>query len=163
VHTLLKGLEKIAASADIPMVVAGDFNSLPGSAPHALLVNGRVDRAQLDATPDPLGILKDQRLSHQLPLASAYTTLMDAAGPDPRLAKQRLRLDGRHREPLFTNLTRDFKGTLDYVLYTRDSLAPTALLELPTEAELTSRPEEALPNANWSSDHVALMVELAYR
>jgi CCR4-NOT transcription complex subunit 6 len=30
VHTLLKGLEKIAASADIPMLVAGDFNSLPG-------------------------------------------------------------------------------------------------------------------------------------
>jgi CCR4-NOT transcription complex subunit 6 len=30
VHTLLKGLEKIAASADIPMLVAGDFNSTPG-------------------------------------------------------------------------------------------------------------------------------------
>jgi CCR4-NOT transcription complex subunit 6 len=30
VHTLLKGLEKIAASADIPMLVAGDFNSVPG-------------------------------------------------------------------------------------------------------------------------------------
>jgi CCR4-NOT transcription complex subunit 6 len=30
VHTLLKGLEKIAASADIPMLVAGDFNSIPG-------------------------------------------------------------------------------------------------------------------------------------
>ena len=30
VHTLLKGLEKIAASASIPMLVAGDFNSVPG-------------------------------------------------------------------------------------------------------------------------------------
>ena len=30
VHTLLKGLEKIAASADIPMLVCGDFNSVPG-------------------------------------------------------------------------------------------------------------------------------------
>ena len=36
-HTLLKGLEKIAASADIPMLVAGDFNSVPGSAAHDLL------------------------------------------------------------------------------------------------------------------------------
>ena len=43
VHTLLKGLEKIAASADIPMLVTGDFNSTPGSAPHSLLANGRVD------------------------------------------------------------------------------------------------------------------------
>ena len=29
VHTLLKGLEKIAASADIPMLFCGDFNSIP--------------------------------------------------------------------------------------------------------------------------------------
>ena len=43
VHTLLKGLEKIAASADIPMVVCGDFNSEPGSAAHSLLATGRVD------------------------------------------------------------------------------------------------------------------------
>ena len=43
VHTLLKGLEKIAASADIPMLVAGDFNSVPGSAAHSLLVKRSVD------------------------------------------------------------------------------------------------------------------------
>ena len=43
VHTLLKGLEKIAASADIPMRVAGDFNSVPGSAAHSLLVKRSVD------------------------------------------------------------------------------------------------------------------------
>lgn len=30
VHTLLKGLEKIAISADIPMLVCGDFNTVPG-------------------------------------------------------------------------------------------------------------------------------------
>ena len=42
VHTLLKGLEKIAASADIPMLVAGDFNSVPGSAAHDLLTRQSV-------------------------------------------------------------------------------------------------------------------------
>lgn len=42
-HTLVKGLEKIAASADIPMLVAGDFNSIPGSAAHSLLVKHSVD------------------------------------------------------------------------------------------------------------------------
>lgn len=30
VHTLMKGLEKIASSASIPMLVAGDFNAVPG-------------------------------------------------------------------------------------------------------------------------------------
>ena len=43
VHTLLKGLEKIAASAEIPMVACGDFNSTPGSAAHGLLTRGMVD------------------------------------------------------------------------------------------------------------------------
>jgi CCR4-NOT transcription complex subunit 6 len=43
VNTLLKGLEKIAASADIPMLVAGDFNSVPGSAAHCLLLKRSVD------------------------------------------------------------------------------------------------------------------------
>lgn len=43
-NTLLKGLEKIAASADIPMLVAGDFNSVPGSAAHNLLLKRAVDQ-----------------------------------------------------------------------------------------------------------------------
>jgi endonuclease/exonuclease/phosphatase family metal-dependent hydrolase len=30
IHTLLKRLEKIAVSADTPMLVCGDFNSIPG-------------------------------------------------------------------------------------------------------------------------------------
>ena len=51
VHTLLKGLEKIAASADIPMLVAGDFNSQPGSAAHSLLVNNAVDPQHLVRLP----------------------------------------------------------------------------------------------------------------
>jgi endonuclease/exonuclease/phosphatase (EEP) superfamily protein YafD len=42
VHTQLKGVEKNAASADIPMLVAGDFNTTPGSAAHSMLVKGAV-------------------------------------------------------------------------------------------------------------------------
>ena len=37
-------------------------------------------------------------------------------------------------------MTRDFKGTLDYILYTSDSLAPAALLELPDESEVHPYP-----------------------
>ena len=44
VHTLLKGLEKIAHSADIPMLVAGDFNSVPTSAAYGLIVKKQVDQ-----------------------------------------------------------------------------------------------------------------------
>lgn len=51
------------------------------------------------------------------------------------------------------------QGTLDYVLYTTDSLRPVGLLELPDEAEL--RKATGLPNDAWSSDHVALMAQFA--
>lgn len=161
VHTLLKGLEKIANSADIPMLVAGDFNSTPGSAAHSLLVRGRVDPSQLDPSMDPLHLLRDQKLQHALPLASAYAALWDHPPTSEALKRQRARLDPAHHEPLFTNLSRDYKGTLDYILYTRDSLQPRALLELPSEAEIGARPGEGLPNANWSSDHVSLMCEFS--
>ena len=81
---------------------------------------------------------------------------------DHRLAKQKQRLDPRNHEPLFTNVTKDFKGTLDYILYTNNSLQPTAVLELPIESEVLSRPDEQLPNAQFSSDHLALLAEFSY-
>ncbi|KAF5836569.1 phosphatase family [Dunaliella salina] len=162
VHTLLKGLEKIAASADIPMLVAGDFNSTPGSPAHMLLVKGRVEPSQVQHI-DPLGFLKDQKLMHSLPLHSAYASMHDANGSvDSRLQKQKQRLDPIMHEPLFTNATRDFKGTLDYILYTSNSLQPTAVLELPADPDVFSKPDEQLPNAQYSSDHVALLTEFQY-
>ncbi|OWM82631.1 carbon catabolite repressor protein 4 homolog 1-like [Punica granatum] len=157
VHTLLKGLEKIAASADIPMLVCGDFSSLPGSAPHSLLAMGKVDPSHPDLMVDPLGILRPPgKLNHQLPLVSAYSSFarMNAA---PGLEKQRRRMDTSTNEPLFTNCTRDFIGTLDYIFYSADSLTVEGLLELLDEDSL--RKDTALPSPEWSSDHIALLAE----
>jgi CCR4-NOT transcription complex subunit 6 len=172
VHTLLKGLEKIAASAEIPMVVCGDFNSVPGSAAHCLLSSGRVDPSHPELGTDPLGILRPAaKLCHGLPLASAYAAASrpppggDASLPDGAAAERlRSRLDVPGTgEPRFTNCTRDFVGTLDYIFFTRDSLAPTALLELPEEGALRGpRGTGGLPSAVSSSDHVALMSAFAW-
>ena len=65
-------------------------------------------------------------------------------------------------EPAFTNYTRDFVGTLDYVFYTANSLAPAALLELPSEADVRGSKGTALPSATMSSDHVALMASFQW-
>ncbi|KAK9806248.1 hypothetical protein WJX72_007236 [[Myrmecia] bisecta] len=164
VHTLLKGLEKIAASADIPMLVAGDFNSVPGSAAHSLLVKRSVEPNHPELHNDPLGILRPaSKLQHQLPLASAYAAMAETRDPDPIVQKQRRRMDLKHHEPKFTNVSKDFKGTLDYILYTTDSLVPTATLELPEDSEVKPRPNSGLPNEHWSSDHIALLAEFHYR
>ncbi|MBA0824065.1 hypothetical protein Goarm_020750 [Gossypium armourianum] len=156
VHTLLKGLEKIAASADIPMLVCGDFNSVPGSAPHSLLAMGKVDPLHPDLLVDPLAILRPHsKLTHQLPLVSAYSALLRGIGLG--LEQQRRRMDPATNEPLFTNCTRDFIGTLDYIFYTADSLTVESLLELLDEDSL--RKDTALPSPEWSSDHIALLAE----
>ncbi|XP_041028016.1 carbon catabolite repressor protein 4 homolog 1-like [Juglans microcarpa x Juglans regia] len=157
VHTLLKGLEKIAASADIPMLVCGDFNSAPGSAPHSLLAMGKVDPLHPDLAADPLGILRpNSKLVHQLPLVSAYSSFA-RMGVGLSLGQQKRRLDPTTNEPLFTNCTRDFIGTLDYIFYTADSLTVESLLELLDEESL--RKDTALPSPEWSSDHIALLAE----
>ncbi|CAN6577190.1 unnamed protein product [Malus baccata var. baccata] len=157
VHTLLKGLEKIAASADIPMLVCGDFNSVPGSAPHTLLAMGKVDPLHLDLQVDPLNILRPlSKLIHQLPLVSAYSSFA-RLGVGLGMEQQRRRMDPTTNEPLFTNCTRDFIGTLDYIFYTADSLTVESLLELLDEESL--RKDTALPSPEWSSDHIALLAE----
>jgi mRNA deadenylase 3'-5' endonuclease subunit Ccr4 len=38
------------------------------------------------------------------------------------MQKQKQRVDQRFHEPMFSNLTKDFKGTLDYILYTNNFL-----------------------------------------
>nr|KYP73921.1 Carbon catabolite repressor protein 4 isogeny 2 [Cajanus cajan] len=156
VHTLLKGLEKIAASADIPMLVCGDFNSVPGSAPHSLLAMGKVDPSHPDLAVDPLNILRPRsKLVHQLPLVSAYSSFARTVGLGYEQHKRRL--DGGSNEPLFTNVTRDFIGTLDYIFYTADTLVVESLLELLDEESL--RKDTALPSPEWSSDHIALLAK----
>ncbi|GER52460.1 glucose-repressible alcohol dehydrogenasetranscriptional effector [Striga asiatica] len=156
VHTLIKGLEKIAAAADIPMLVCGDFNSVPGSAPHALLAFGRVDPFHPDLAVDPLGILRPiAKLTHQLPLVSAYSSFVRAkVGLG---LEQRRKMDLATNEPLFTSWTRDFIGTHDYIFYSADALTVESLLELLDEDIL--RKNTALPSPEWSSDHMALFAE----
>jgi len=158
IHTLLKGLEKIAVSADIPMLVCGDFNSIPGSTSHGLLAMGKVDQLHPDLAVDPLGILRPlSKLTHQLPLVSAYSSFARMASVGYDLDHQRRRMDPTTNEPLFTNCTRDFTGTIDYIFYTADSLTVESLLELLDEDSL--RKDTALPSPEWSSDHIALLAE----
>ena len=65
----------------------------------------------------------------------------------------------------FTNMGQGFQGTLDYVLYTTNSLVPTATLELPDESDIkdTRNSKAGLPNETWSSDHIALLAEFQYK
>ncbi|KAG0212975.1 hypothetical protein BGX28_005216 [Mortierella sp. GBA30] len=72
--------------------------------------------------------------------------------------------DHTHGEPTFTNFATWFKDTLDYVyLYDQPipeagaRLVPLRILEIPDESFLG----HGLPDENFSSDHLCLMVEFA--
>ncbi|GMH46198.1 hypothetical protein BSKO_14166, partial [Bryopsis sp. KO-2023] len=157
VHTLLKGLEKIAASAEIPIIVAGDFNSEPGSAAHTLLVMQGIDQTHPETGNDPAQFLRNLLpVQHKLPLRSAYSSMFMSAGES---ADQRRRLEPTLQEPLFTNCTMDYKGTLHYIFYTPTLLQPTSLLELPSDQEAQIHVGSGLPNARYSSDHICLLAE----
>lgn len=49
---------------------------------------------------------------------SAYASFGRMNGVGSNFDKQRRRMDQNSGEPLFTNCTRDFLGTLDYIFYT---------------------------------------------
>jgi CCR4-NOT transcription complex subunit 6 len=166
VHTLLKGLEKIANSANIPIVLAGDLNSLPGSAPHVLMMEQNVELEHCDLETDPLSLFSREsgnKLSHSLHLQSAYAAAMHTSLQSPELKELRSRLDAVYQEPLHTNITHDFKAALDYICCSTPELQATALLELPdVQVLLKGDMANGLPNEIWPSDHIALMAEFQF-
>lgn len=167
VHTLLKGLEKIANSASIPMVVAGDLNSVPGSAPHTLMLQRFVSGSHADLENDPLNLFSGSspanKLSHSLDLQSVYAQAFQSGTQSSVLSELRSRLDPTFHEPVCTNITHDFKNTLDYICYSSSELQPTAVLELPCLHDvLGGEMSSGLPNRYCPSDHIALMAEFQF-
>jgi hypothetical protein len=83
---------------------------------------------------------------HQLSHDLALTSAMQTAFGD---------------EPLFTNYTGKFKGTLDYIFYTPTRLRVMAVTSIPDEAELQATSGEGLPSAAYPSDHISLCCDVA--
>ncbi|XP_010267941.1 PREDICTED: carbon catabolite repressor protein 4 homolog 1-like isoform X2 [Nelumbo nucifera] len=156
VATLIQGLEKIA-KIDIPVLICGDLNSLPGSAPHNLLLLGKVDPNHPDLESRTIGILQPSILQHRMSLVSAYAALCLTSSGGPDFKQQRECISPETNEPMFTNFTDNFSGTLDYILYTADRLMVEGLLELLDQESL--KKHTALPSPEWSSDHIALMAK----
>jgi CCR4-NOT transcription complex subunit 6 len=151
VYCLLKEMEKY----DVPRVICGDFNSLPGSAPHSLLTKGYAhpsNKKYLYYDSKQLA----KRIHHTLPLASAYSSYFQCDVAQVDIEKK---MNGETREPRFTNFVQNFKGTmnfkrtLDYIFYTTHNLKVVSLMELVDEEEVK---DGALPSRTRSSDHIAI-------
>jgi CCR4-NOT transcription complex subunit 6 len=142
----------------IPLLLCGDLNSEPPSAVYKLLASNaasaarsgsgggggggsggsgsgggsgggstgsRIELGAADLPPDPAGVLaaltaptSRARLNHGLPLQSLYAQVTGD-------------------EPAFTNLTKEYVGTLDYVWAAADSVQALSAVEIPSAEALT--------------------------
>ena len=98
---------------------------------------------ELEVTDDLFILPAIQDITHGLELASAMVTATGA-------------------EPLFTNFTATFKGTLDYIWYTPGRLRVLAVNNIPDPADIFEQCGEGLPSASYPSDHVMLCTDLAF-
>eukprot|EP01126_Amoeba_proteus_P003828 TRINITY_DN11296_c0_g1_i1.p1 TRINITY_DN11296_c0_g1~~TRINITY_DN11296_c0_g1_i1.p1 ORF type:complete len:304 (+),score=71.31 TRINITY_DN11296_c0_g1_i1:558-1469(+) len=145
VQMLLEKLEDIKSNyscpsgASLPMIISGDFNSVPSSAAYHLLDTGSVKGNHVDFAQHDYGTYTRNGLQHKLDLRSSYKEVMG-------------------REPSFTNYTGDFMGTLDYIWYTDCTLSAERVVSPQTE-ELVLSHNGALPNPYMCSDHIPLVTD----
>merc|ERR1719311_175151 len=138
---LLRTLETMPAK-NMPLLICGDFNSTPDSAVYELWRQGSVRQDHDELRVDPVGLLQNLSLGHTLRLATAYETC-------------------NGREAQYTNYTEDFKGTLDYIWFSSDTLAVLAISQVDDESQLMQ--ETALPSSTRPSDHVSLVTTFMFR
>ena len=148
---LMNELQQFAIQRDLALIICGDFNSEPESAVHELLTEGSLQRHHPELDDDEedsrnnVRILPEQSdIFHSLDLASA----MQVASP-------------HGQEPLYTNYTRDWKGTLDYILFSPMRIRLMSVAAIPSPQEIEAESGEGLPSAVYPSDHLMLCIDVA--
>lgn len=145
VHLMLQHLES-SPIKQLPLLVCGDFNSTPDSAVYQYLCRpGYLSRDHPDVRKiksDACGLFEHLENGHCLRLSTAYGSC-------------------NGDEASFTNYTEEFKGALDYIFFTPESLAVLAVSQVDDESQLSQ--ETALPSSTRPSDHVSLVATFMFR
>ncbi|ORX90110.1 hypothetical protein K493DRAFT_288487 [Basidiobolus meristosporus CBS 931.73] len=124
----------------LPILLCGDFNSLPTSGVYEFLSRGSVTSEHEDLVEHNYGLFTSKGLSHDVPLRSAYSQI----GELP-----------------FTNFTAHFTGAIDYIWHSTGMLTVNGLLGGP-DGEYISR-NVGFPNAHNPSDHICLLAEIKFK
>jgi CCR4-NOT transcription complex subunit 6 len=132
--------DKEANSKSLPVIVCGDFNSLPDSGVYEFLSRGNVPENHPDFGTYTYGTYTTEGLTHKLGIKSAYSHVGE--------------LD-------FTNLTPTFKGVIDYVWYSTTTLNVSGLLAH-VDRDYVAR-TVGFPNAHHPSDHIPLVVSCRWK
>ncbi|KAI0814325.1 glucose-repressible alcohol dehydrogenase transcriptional effector [Xylaria sp. FL0064] len=131
-------------NTDIPLLVCGDYNSMPDSSVYELLEKGRIPPDHPDLKGHSYGNFTRDGIEHPFSLRNAYAHLFGT--PD---------------ELTFTNYTPSFSGVLDYIWYSTNTLDVVELLG-PPDAEYLKR-VPGFPNYHFPADHIQIMGEFVFK
>ncbi|KAB0801978.1 hypothetical protein PPYR_04164 [Photinus pyralis] len=143
----LKAAENMNIDAsNIQLVLCGDFNSLPDSGVIEFLSSGKVsldhkdfkDLSYKQCLEKISSCDKSNEFAHSFKLASAYS---EETMP-------------------FTNYTFDFKGIIDYIFYSKNTMTPLGLLGPLSGDWLRDNKIVGCPHPHVFSDHFPLLAEL---
>ncbi len=129
-----------ANGAQIPMLMCGDFNSLPHSGVYDLLAHGSLSHSHADLGNRKYGNFTRDGMTHPFTLKSSYSSIGELS---------------------FTNYTPYFVGVIDYIWYSTNSLHATGLLGDVDKDYLQRVP--GFPNYHFPSDHLALLAEFVIK
>lgn len=130
---------KYTSGKQIPMVICGDFNSTPDSGVYEFLSQGTAAPDHEDFMDHTYGTYTSEGLRHSCALRSAYNSIGEL--------------------PL-TNHTPGFRGAIDYIWYSTNTLAASGLLG-EVDATYLSR-VVGFPNAHFPSEYVAKLTPVMY-
>lgn len=131
---------------NIQLVLCGDFNSLPDSGVIEFLTSGHVSQDHKD--------FKD----------FSYKTCLEkiSSCDKPNEFTHSFKLASAYSEDImpFTNYTFDFKGIIDYIFYSKQTMTPLGLLGPHSSDWLRENKIVGCPHPHIYSDHFPLLVEL---
>ncbi|KAG9122650.1 Glucose-repressible alcohol dehydrogenase transcriptional effector [Ceratobasidium sp. 392] len=122
---------KYANGSQIPLIICGDYNSVPDSGVYELMSKGHVPGSHPDFMGHSYGPYTTEGPSHSFELRSAYAAVGELS---------------------VTNYTPGFKGGIDYIFYGSENVEVGAVLG-EIDKEYLSK-VVGFPNAHFPSDHV---------
>lgn len=145
----------IHGAPGIPFLLCGDFNSLPDSGVLQFLLDSKIPTHHPD--------FKD--LAYDGFMSRFSQAVSPGSGHDSSQLIHRFAIKRAYQnEHLpFTNYTYDFKGILDYIYYSYETLQPLALLGPVSKEWFEEYRVIGCPNPHYPSDHVPLLCEFEMR
>lgn len=128
--------QEYSDGAQIPLLLCGDFNSIPHSGIYDLIAQGNLSNSHVDLGSRKYGNFTRDGISHPFSLKSSYAPIGEMS---------------------FTNYVPHFVGVLDYIWYSTNTLQVVGLLGDVDKEYLQRVP--GFPNYHFPSDHLALYAQ----